>query len=611
MKINRQFTLVLLGSVLFFAVFSTMASYQTLSIMQEHAAYSFLTTTSGFAESMMQDQVTVFEAAGLAASPRAPGEEDDAARWDEYVASLVDALPDLGFALVVDGDGRQLSATDEVRANASAAFVRHIDAAKDAGFPSISSLDVIDLGAVFEEGSEAYERYLVSAADGTLVSRALMNLAVIAPADSDELLILGEVINNNPQYPAYYTDRVSDSFLSFVVDGVRVSTNLAPAEDHSSQLGTTVPVSLDDVADGGYFGNELSSAGYQYYYLYTPARNYWGEPIASMGVGIREAVYSNIIHNNVRSVFLVALVVSPLVIIVSWLFSNRITRPLKTGKRMAERIMRGDYEGVEREPMPEDTINESDQLVVSLRTMAAGLNESQQKIRETVRDLKASKEAAQDLSDQLLRANDNLEITVRARTLELQQLAEGLAVSNSTKTRFIANISHELKTPLTSSISASDLLLSEMFGTLNDKQRDYVMNIHRSSSHLLELINDILATAKIDEGRSSLYFETFAVGEALDEVVKTVAGSCPERADDIRVACEPANLELSADRVVLKQVLYNLLSNATKFSEAGSEMRIDVREVTLGERRVVDFSIADRGIGIAAADLERDRKSVV
>ncbi len=71
------------------------------------------------------------------------------------------------------------------------------------------------------------------------------------------------------------------------------------------------------------------------------------------------------------------------------------------------------------------------------------------------------------------------------------------------------------------------------------------------------------------------------------------------------MACEPANLELSADRVVLKQVLYNLLSNATKFSEAGSEMRIDVREVTLGERRVVDFSIADRGIGIAAADLER------
>lgn len=604
MKINRQFTLVLLGSVLFFALVSTGVSYLVLGKMQEQASYSFLTTTSGFAESMMQDQVRVFEAAGVAAAPSAPREDDDAARWDEYMASLEKALPDLGFALVVDGGGELLASTPSVRADASASFGRYFEAVEQEGVSSIGSMDVVDLGAVFEEGSPEYERYLVRTADG-LVTRALVNLAVIAPSGSEELLVLGEVINNNMRYPEYYTERVADSFLSFVVDDVRVSTNLAPGKDHSSQLGTSVPVSLGDVSDGGYFSSELSSAGYQYYYLYTAAENYWGEPIASMGVGIREAVYSNLIHNNVRVVFVVALVLSPLVIAVSWLFSNRITRPLKTGRRMVERIMQGDYEAVARYPMPEDTINESDQLVASLRTMAVELNESQRKIKETVSDLKASKEAAQDLSDQLLRANDNLEITVRARTLELQQLAEGLAVSNSTKTRFIANISHELKTPLTSSISAADLLLSEMFGTLNGKQRDYVGNIHRSSSHLLELINDILATAKIDEGRSNLYFEEFSVVDALDEVVRTVSGSSPARATDVRVSCEPADLTLSADRVVLKQVLYNLLSNATKFSEAGSEIRIDVREIVRGGRSVVDFSIADRGIGIAASDLDR------
>lgn len=604
MKINRQFTLVLLGSVLFFALVSTGVSYLVLGKMQEQASYSFLTTTSGFAESMMQDQVRVFEAAGVAAAPSAPREDDDAARWDEYMASLEKALPDLGFALVVDGEGELLASTPSVRADANASFGRYFEAVEQEGVSSIGSMDVVDLGAVFEEGSPEYERYLVRTADG-LVTRALVNLAVIAPSGSEELLVLGEVINNNMRYPEYYTERVADSFLSFVVDDVRVSTNLAPGKDHSSQLGTSVPVSLGDVSDGGYFSSELSSAGYQYYYLYTAAENYWGEPIAGMGVGIREAVYSNLIHNNVRVVFVVALVLSPLVIAVSWLFSNRITRPLKTGRRMVERIMQGDYEAVARYPMPEDTINESDQLVASLRTMAVELNESQRKIKETVSDLKASKEAAQDLSDQLLRANDNLEITVRARTLELQQLAEGLAVSNSTKTRFIANISHELKTPLTSSISAADLLLSEMFGTLNGKQRDYVGNIHRSSSHLLELINDILATAKIDEGRSNLYFEEFSVVDALDEVVRTVSGSSPARATDVCVSCEPADLTLSADRVVLKQVLYNLLSNATKFSEAGSEIRIDVREVVRGGRSVVDFSIADRGIGIAASDLDR------
>lgn len=605
MKINRQFTLVLLGSVLFFALVSTGVSYFVLGKMQEQASYSFLATTSGFAESMMQDQVRVFEAAGVAAAPNAPHEGDDAARWDEYIASLEDALPNLGFALVVDREGGMLASTPSVRADASASFGRYLEAVERENASSIGSVDVVDQGGVFEEGSAEYERSLVRTADGRPITRALMNLAIIASDDGEELLILGEVINNDLRYPEYYTERVADSFLSFVVDDVRVSTNLAPDKDRSSQLGTAVPVSLDDVADGGYFSSELSSAGYQYYFLYTAAKNYWGEPVASMGVGIREAVYSNLIHNNVRVVFVVALVLSPLVIAVSWLFSNRITRPLKTGKRMVERIREGDYEAVARYPMPEDTINESDQLVASLRTMAVELNESQRKIRETVRDLKASKEAAQDLSDQLLRANDNLEITVRARTLELQQLAEGLAASNSTKTRFIANISHELKTPLASSISAADLLLSEMFGELNGKQRDYVTNIHRSSSHLLELINDILATAKIDEGRSSLYFEEFSAADALDEVVETVAGSCPERADDIRASCEPPNLSLSADRVVLKQVLYNLLSNATKFSEAGSEIRIEVREVVRGGRSVVDFSIADRGIGIAAADLDR------
>lgn len=605
MKINRQFTLVLLGSVLFFALVSTGVSYLVLGKMQEQASYSFLTTTSGFAESMMQDQVRVFEAAGVAAASSAPHEDDGAARWDEYMASLEEALPNMGFAFVVDEDGRLLVSTPSVRADVSASFERYLEAVEREGVSSIGSMDVVDLGAVFEEGSLEHDRYLVRTVDGRLVTRALVNLAVIAPSDSEELLVLGEVINNNMRYPEYYTERVADSFLSFVVDDVRVSTNLAPGKDHSSQLGTSVPVSLGDVSDGGYFGSELSSAGYQYYYLYTAAENYWGEPIASMGVGIREAVYSNLIHNNVRVVFVVALVLSPLVIAVSWLFSNRITRPLKTGRRMVERIMQGDYEAVARYPMPEDTINESDQLVASLRTMAVELNESQRKIKETVRDLKASKEAAQDLSDQLLRANDNLEITVRARTLELQQLAEGLAVSNSTKTRFIANISHELKTPLTSSISAADLLLSEMFGTLNGKQRDYVTNIHRSSSHLLELINDILATAKIDEGRSNLYFEEFSVVDALDEVVRTVSGSSPARATDVLVSCEPPDLALSADRVVLKQVLYNLLSNATKFSEAGSEIRIDVREVVRGGRSVVEFSIADRGIGIAASDLDR------
>ena len=498
-----------------------------------------------------------------------------------------------------------LASSPGVREKVGEAFRRHLDAVVGEGAKSIGCLDVVDLGDVLEEGDPAYERHLVRAADGRTVTRALVNLAIVASEDGSKLLVMGEIVNSDQRYPAAYTDRVEGSFLSFVVDDVRVCTNLSRGKDNSSQLGTPASIALEDVPEEGFFDRELSSAGYQYYYLYTPITNHWGEPVASMGVGIREAVYSSLIHNNTLVVLAVTLGVLPLVFAAGWLFSNRITRSLKTSERMARSIMEGDYAAVERCPVPEESINESDRLVFSLRTMAASLNASQREIRENVRALEASKEAAQDLSDQLLRANDNLEITVRARTLELQQLAAGLAVSNSTKTRFIANISHELKTPLTSCISASELLLSEMFGPLNAKQRDYVGNIHQGSSHLLELINDILATAKIDEGRVSLRFETFAVGEALDEVARTVTGSRMERSDDIRVSCEPEELAVTADRVVLKQVLYNLLSNAAKFSEPGSEIRVEACERARGGHRVVEFAISDRGIGIAAGDLDR------
>lgn len=130
MKINRQFTLVLLGSVLFFAVVSTMAS-----IKRSASCRSMPPIASDHDERVRRihdagsgDRVRGGGPRRLAARA---GRRGRLARWDEYVASS-STLPDLGFALVVDGEGRQLSATDEVR-DASAAFVRHIDAAKDAG----------------------------------------------------------------------------------------------------------------------------------------------------------------------------------------------------------------------------------------------------------------------------------------------------------------------------------------------------------------------------------------------------------------------------------------------------------------------------------------------
>ena len=93
-----------------------------------------------------------------------------------------------------------------------------------------------------------------------------------------------------------------------------------------------------------------------------------------------------------------------------------------------------------------------------------------------------------------------------------------------------------------------------MFGTLNEKQRDYVNNIRLSSSHLLLLINDILAMAKIDEGNTNLHFDTVTIRDVVDEVANIVAGSYPARASDIRITVEPEDLTIAADSVTLRQI---------------------------------------------------------
>lgn len=606
MKITRQFTLVLLCCVIAFAGLTISISYQVLAKMQEGAALNFLETTSRFAGSIMNDQTHEFEAVGAALL--AASDSRSAATSDQplpSLATLQSMLPHLSFALIVDSAGRVLGATDEVRPGAEALFNRYLDQMRNDTMPFIGSLDILSLTALFEEGGEQIGRYTVSDPNGTPLDEALANIAVIANTDRSRFLILGEVVNRSQHYPDRYSGQVSGSFLSYVVDNHRIATNLAVGSAGDSQLGTPTPVDVTALTDSGYLGKELSPAGYYYYYLYTPVRNWWGEPVAAKAVGIREAVYSELIHNNIWAIVMVTLVAVPLVVLVAQLISQRITRPLKTCETMAEAIMAGAFRTVERSPVPAKPVNEADRLVASLRTMAMNLDESQQRVDDYTAKLRESEQAARKLSEQLLDANENLEAAVGARTLELQQLVKELSISNSTKTRFIANISHELKTPLTSSISAAELLLDELFGPLNEKQREYLTTIKMSSSHLLMLISDILSLAKIDEGRATLALQTIAVAPTIAEVVKIVLGTYPQRAGDITVTVEPANLSATADPAALRQILFNLLTNAVKFSDEGSSITVRAQERSVGEIPTVEFAVEDAGIGIAEVDHER------
>ncbi len=184
---------------------------------------------------------------------------------------------------------------------------------------------------------------------------------------------------------------------------------------------------------------------------------------------------------------------------------------------------------------------------------------------------------------------------------QLGRLYGELETASRHKSEFLANMSHELRTPLNAVIGFSEVLQDRLFGDLNDKQAEYVADIHASGRHLLALINDILDLSKIEAGRMDLQVSPFA----LSDVVQNSVALSRERATREGIALgfevDPNIGVIEADERMLKQVLFNLLSNALKFTGRGGH--VDVIAHAVGDDVVV--SVRDDGVGIAAADQAR------
>ncbi len=179
------------------------------------------------------------------------------------------------------------------------------------------------------------------------------------------------------------------------------------------------------------------------------------------------------------------------------------------------------------------------------------------------------------------------EITDKSRQLE---------VASQHKSEFLANMSHELRTPLNAIIGFSEVLNERMFGELNDKQAEYLKDIHASGQHLLSLINDILDLSKIEAGRMELELTHFGLPQAIDNALTLVRERAGRRGIGLHQAVDEGLGQVTGDERKVKQVLLNLLSNALKFTPEGG--RIDVRgRMTDG---MAEISVTDTGIGIAA-----------
>jgi PAS domain S-box-containing protein len=178
---------------------------------------------------------------------------------------------------------------------------------------------------------------------------------------------------------------------------------------------------------------------------------------------------------------------------------------------------------------------------------------------------------------------------------------QGLQEANRLKSVFLANMSHELRTPLNAIIGFSEFLIDEKAGALSAKQKEYLSDVLNSGRHLLRLINDVLDLSKVEAGKMEVRTERFSVRQAVEEVCSGVASIAEGKSVTIKKDLAATADQLTLDRQKFIQVLYNLVSNALKFSDEGGEVSVSARQ----HDHQLELSVRDRGIGIRSEDLEK------
>jgi signal transduction histidine kinase len=176
----------------------------------------------------------------------------------------------------------------------------------------------------------------------------------------------------------------------------------------------------------------------------------------------------------------------------------------------------------------------------------------------------------------------------------LEERNEALEAADNLKSQFISHVSYELRTPLTNIIGFSELLAAPITGELSPRQREYLGDIQSSSTTLLSIIDDILDLATIDAGSLDLKLAPVKADDIIEGVILGVRDRAQRLKLTIDIATPEEPIELIADEARVRQVLYNLLSNAVGFSNVGGLVRLSVWR----EQGFVAFAVEDDGIGI-------------
>ena len=321
-----------------------------------------------------------------------------------------------------------------------------------------------------------------------------------------------------------------------------------------------------------------------------PRRIYW-ETSAVTGWKLvlnasEKALLQPVQRLGINSLLIASAGLLAMLMIVAWI-ANRLSQPITQLTQMAADMKEGNYDARQITPLAE----RSDELGVLARSFGQMAN-------EIVNREKRLQEWNTNLAKIVEERTNELAVTV----MEAKQAREEAETANRTKSAFLSNMSHELRTPMNAIIGYSEMLIEEANDMGQDEFVPDLKKIHSAGKHLLGLINDVLDISKIEAGKMTLYIEEVAVSSLVTEVAATIQPLIEKNQNKLVIVC-PVEIEtFRADVTKVRQTLFNLLSNAAKFTHAGT-ITLTVASKQDEMRDWITFCVSDTGIGMTSDQL--------
>ena len=305
--------------------------------------------------------------------------------------------------------------------------------------------------------------------------------------------------------------------------------------------------------------------------------------------------------NLLRGFIIVFLAAALLAVAVTYRLQRHITQPITELAQVSARVQREGNYGIRVQTVASGEVGS---LIAAFNAMLENIQTNTGRLEEARIAAVQTREKIYQANEQLAEANRTLEKRVEDRTRLLAKAGQDAAEASQAKTMFLAKMSHELRTPLNAILGYGEILkedASDEGKTQTIADLDKILN---GARHLLGLINDVLDISKIEAGKMEIYLETFELQKIITDVAATVTPLVAKKGNQLFIECPTDIGGMHTDATKLRQILLNLLSNSSKFTEAG-QITLKITRLSGPVDDLIQFAILDTGIGMTPEQIAR------